>query len=640
MKKFITMLVVSLGASLPCHADTALTLYDNATNYMQLKSPAAYTAPYRLKMPLSAGTTGQVMAVTGVAGSTGTLTFVDMSAYAGSIGVSSSGVVLSTAVKRVDFNGVAFNLTLAGTTIQVTPNVSSMTLQGNRYSLSGLAASTGTLTSGLFATGVTTGTLQAQIQAVGLTTATLSVSTASLQTQVSATGASTGTLQTQITAVGVSTGSLQSQATATAASTQTLAASLFATSTATGTLQTQLASVGTATATLATSLFATSSATGTLQTQITATGVTTGTLATGLFATGTATGTLATNFPVSLSSNVTGSLPATSVGAGTLGATVVASSLTAASVAPYAGTANTSWAGYRFPPIIYYSSTTVYADSNTSIAGQTTVLFPDGTTRAITSTVVGPGQTGRTWTANSTATFVSGSDSSGMLRNEYLTYNASGTYINWLYVKSQISTYTFVVVGDTTSIYSASTLNAIYGTNSWVYAGTTAWTKNNGTLNALVPFAYEGNFVNYMVNPGTLNGMATFTQGISLLPSTLNPSGGQLNWTYAAGQNPTSKQVPAQFITCVMMPSWTFATATAEVFVLYVQDNSGGAPGGACEGYYPGSPSGHAARLNCLTNITNGFTPIGVTSQTGDRIELDIGGCYDRALRGYNGGVY
>ncbi len=543
MKKIITMLVVSLGATLHCHADTGLTLYDNATNYMQLKSPAAYSAPYRLKMPLAAPTTGQVMAATSVAGSTSTMMFVDMAAYAGSVGVSSSGVVLSTAVKRIDLNGQQFAETLAGTTAQIALNGSSVTLQGNRYSLSGIAASTGTLTTGLYNTGV-----------------------------------ATGTLQTQITATGVTTG--------------TLAASLFATSSATGTLQTQIASVGVATA------------------------------------------TLATNFPVSLSTNVVGSLPATSISAGTLGPTVVASSITAASVAPYAGSSNTNWVGYQFPSLIYNSSTTVYASTNAPVGAtiESKVLFPDGVMRVNMQTNYGPGYNIRTWQANSTATFTSGSDGSGMLRNEYLTFKASGTFINWLYVASQISTYTFVIVGDTTS-YNAATFNIIYGTNSWVYAGTSAWTKNNGDFAALVPFAYEGGFVNYLVNPGTLNGMATFTQGISLIPSTLNPAGGEVAWVYASGQNITSRQMPVQFQTCNMVPGWTFAGSGAEVFVLYVQGNSGGTPGGVCEGYYPGSPTGHASRLQCMSNVTNGFTPLAVTIQSGDRIELDIGGCFDRAMQ-------
>lgn len=51
------------------HGDTGITLYDNATNYMQIHSPSAYGQPnYRLVMPLKQGTTNQVWSIASVSG--------------------------------------------------------------------------------------------------------------------------------------------------------------------------------------------------------------------------------------------------------------------------------------------------------------------------------------------------------------------------------------------------------------------------------------------------------------------------------------------------------------------------------------------------------------------------------------------
>jgi len=98
-----------------------------------------------------------------------------------------------------------------GTTAQWRLDPSSVTLQGNFYSLSGLAASTGTLTNSVISLGASTGTILISLNATKVSTGTIAAS-------VVAVSVATGTIQTQvtniagaITSLAFSTTSLQNQ---------------------------------------------------------------------------------------------------------------------------------------------------------------------------------------------------------------------------------------------------------------------------------------------------------------------------------------------------------------------------------------------------------------------------------------------
>lgn len=83
MKKLI--LIAALLVAPRAWSDTGVTLYSNTTNYMQMRAPNGMTNNYRMVMPLAQGTTSQVLSVSGVSGSTMTLTFVTQSTGSGGV---------------------------------------------------------------------------------------------------------------------------------------------------------------------------------------------------------------------------------------------------------------------------------------------------------------------------------------------------------------------------------------------------------------------------------------------------------------------------------------------------------------------------------------------------------------------------
>ncbi len=76
-----------LFTSATAWANTAITLYDNTTNYAQIHSPGTYASTYKLIMPITPGATNQVMAIQSVAGATATLSFVNQTGGGGNTGL-------------------------------------------------------------------------------------------------------------------------------------------------------------------------------------------------------------------------------------------------------------------------------------------------------------------------------------------------------------------------------------------------------------------------------------------------------------------------------------------------------------------------------------------------------------------------
>lgn len=181
MKKILAILVFST-MPMVSHGDTAVTLYSNTTNYLQMKAPTGMSTTYRMVMPLTKGSAAQVLGIASVSGSTVTMAFVTPSGGGGgssslavSTGSATSSVVVSSPTSNIVVDSNTFIGALQGsTTFFLRVNTSSITAQGNSVSIAGLATSTQTI--------------QTQVTNIAVSTGVLSVSTTSLQTQISALG--------------------------------------------------------------------------------------------------------------------------------------------------------------------------------------------------------------------------------------------------------------------------------------------------------------------------------------------------------------------------------------------------------------------------------------------------------------------
>ena len=329
-------------------ADTAVTLFDSTTHYIQLLPSRPMTQTYGVILPPAPGLLNQVMSIQSVNGSSVTLQW----ATGGGGGGGTWGSITGTLSNQTDLQNALNAIGISTAAIQSQANA--------------IAVSTGTLGASVAALGVSTGSLGASVAALGISTGTL-------QASVSALGLSTGTLATSIVNLGVSTGTLQTSVTQ-------LSSSMSAVGIATGTLQVSVNA---------------------LSSSMTAVGASTGSLKTSVTNLGISTGTIASWFPVSLSTAVTGSLPAASIAAGSLGATVICSSLSTTSGSLSQGsnvTISGTWpnmtvsasgsgggGGYNVQPatVTFQLSAGVIAStvtvSSNTILGAGTTIYADGT---------------------------------------------------------------------------------------------------------------------------------------------------------------------------------------------------------------------------------------------------------------------
>lgn len=333
--------------------------------------------------------TGRLSTATITAGSNITVTngngSITLSATGGgsssSMQTTAFGVPVTSPTLSMNF-GPAFTLAAIGSTTTVAANVSSVTLQGNTYSISGIAVDTGTLTTRIISVGVSTaaiaadtGTFLTRITSVGVSTAAIAADTGTLRTSLTTVATDTTSLRTTLNSVATSTATIATSTASLQTQVNTLSVSTATIAVDTGTLTTRIVSVGVSTAAIAID-------TGTLTTRTVSVGVSTAAIAvdTGTFLTkssatltycnanGTnctasgssggyalepATKTINAAQGITISSAITYSIPSTVV-SGTF--TIPSSSM---SVILVSVPANTAWVTQTLPSASTYSGSDI-----------------------------------------------------------------------------------------------------------------------------------------------------------------------------------------------------------------------------------------------------------------------------------------
>ena len=193
------------------------------------------------------------------------------------------------------------------------------------------------------------------------------------------------------------------------------------------------------------------------------------------------------------------------------------------------------YAGYRRPVLQYSSGTVVNIETGINgTSGQAQILFPDGNLRTDSTS-------GRINCNLAQVAALSGSWQSGLRTGSV----SNNTWYSFYAVKTTDDTAKFVTVADTVLPLQANfaTLNSNFGTNGWVYLGTLPYGDNSGTANAILVFKMSGNLV-ILTNTCVANG--TQSGGIRL--ATQSVAGATLTFTYAAGTNIATPQIPNQFL--------------------------------------------------------------------------------------------
>ena len=215
-------------------------------------------------------------------------------------------------------------------------------------------------------------------------------------------------------------------------------------------------------------------------------------------------------------------------------------------------TSTSALASYRRPVLQYVSATLVDVENNTATANQTTIVFPDGTSRSVTEDT-GVTTKYRRFDITATAEFTSGTEDSGVRSG---ISEATNTWYAIYAVKSAIDAAKFVLVGDTTfpTQANASTLDGRYGASSWVHLGYIRNGDASGATGDILAFTQVGNFTMFRnvttgavingvgVRLATASGAATVTytyaagSGAAQIPNTIGISMFGLSCTAATGQ--------------------------------------------------------------------------------------------------------
>ncbi len=177
---------------------------------------------------------------------------------------------------------------------------------------------------------------------------------------------------------------------------------------------------------------------------------------------------------------------------------------------------------YRRPALRYISVTEVEAE-DILVNNTTSILFPDGDFRSVTTN----GSMGRfNITRNAS---LSGSKQSGLRTT---LSEANNTWYAIYAVKTTDDASSFVLVGDTLypTVANYSTLNSNFGTNGWVYLGMIVNGNNSNLTSSIINFSQNGNFS--FVTGIASSGSAIVAKGLALATTTGVSS---LTYTYASG---------------------------------------------------------------------------------------------------------
>lgn len=186
---------------------------------------------------------------------------------------------------------------------------------------------------------------------------------------------------------------------------------------------------------------------------------------------------------------------------------------------------------YRRPVLQYSSGTVVNLETGINgTSGQAAILFPDGSIRTDSTAT-------RINLDVSRAAAFSGSAQSGMDTGTV----AANTRYSVYAVKVTDSSTNFVTSASLSlpSQANFSSLNSVFGANSWVYLGMVAYGDESGTTTAILKFVQIGNMT---LMQNTCVGNARNMTGIRLATTA---GAGTLTYTYVSGRN--AGQVPNQF---------------------------------------------------------------------------------------------
>lgn len=273
------------------------------------------------------------------------------------------------------------------------------------------------------------------------------------------------------------------------------------------------------------------------------------------------------------------------------------------------GSASPFPAGFRRANLSWISITTVDIENNTGTANQTTVIFPDGTSRSVIEDTSITSKY-RRFIITETAEFTSGTENSGLRAS---LSEASNTWYALYAVKSQINAANFVLVGDTTtpSQTNFATLNGTYGANSWVYLGVIRNGDQSTNLNDICSFIQSGSktvFTNLITGEDSLwqpFGMMVASGTVVIL-----------TWNYSTGI--AGAVVPPQFaygdfnVVDYGILSGAFLFQTAAGFGTYINVSSETGSGiSRASAIYQMAPITTGIRYNSTGNTLKGMALTG-----------------------------
>lgn len=192
-----------------------------------------------------------------------------------------------------------------------------------------------------------------------------------------------------------------------------------------------------------------------------------------------------------------------------------------------------AFGSYRRPVLQWISVTTIDIEANTGTLNQTCIVFPDSQ-RCVTENTTSTDKY-RRFIITSTATFLSGTEDSGMSGAW-----AASEWMALYAVKSQVSASNFVIAGTTNTPTQANyaTLNTMFGTNGWVYLGMVKiGDQGAGTTTSILSFVQTGGMTVFTNNA---TGVVINSNGVRL-----NSTAGATSLTYSYSSGISGTAIPS-----------------------------------------------------------------------------------------------